>query len=286
MLKIGFIDYYLDEWHAQNYPRWIEEAGQGKFTIGSVYGDVEGTEFGRRSNQAFCDDLGLKLASSIEEVIKDNDCLIVLSPDNPEEHPRLAELALKSAKPVYVDKTFSNTKAEAVAMFNLAAEHRTPIYSTSALRYSSAFQNLPRTELVTVLSRGGGLPYNYVVHQLEPLLMLMGRDIKRVMAWGETEAATFLLEFESGKTAALSQTSSLSFSMDLNYEDGSIVTVEAKDNYFPVMMTAMLDFFSEAVYGIVSPPVAEAETIAIMLIREMILEGLQRKGEWIERNGR
>jgi hypothetical protein len=26
MQKIGFIDYYLDEWHANNYPRWIAES--------------------------------------------------------------------------------------------------------------------------------------------------------------------------------------------------------------------------------------------------------------------
>jgi hypothetical protein len=25
MKKIGFIDYFLDEWHAENYPQWIEE---------------------------------------------------------------------------------------------------------------------------------------------------------------------------------------------------------------------------------------------------------------------
>ena len=26
MKKIGFIDYYLSEWHANNYPAWINEA--------------------------------------------------------------------------------------------------------------------------------------------------------------------------------------------------------------------------------------------------------------------
>lgn len=25
MKKIGFIDYYLSEWHANNYPAWIKE---------------------------------------------------------------------------------------------------------------------------------------------------------------------------------------------------------------------------------------------------------------------
>ena len=24
-MKIGFIDYYLDEWHANNYPDWFRE---------------------------------------------------------------------------------------------------------------------------------------------------------------------------------------------------------------------------------------------------------------------
>jgi hypothetical protein len=26
MKKIGFVDYYISEWHANNYPKWIEEA--------------------------------------------------------------------------------------------------------------------------------------------------------------------------------------------------------------------------------------------------------------------
>ena len=26
MKKIGFVDYYLSEWHANNYPAWIAEA--------------------------------------------------------------------------------------------------------------------------------------------------------------------------------------------------------------------------------------------------------------------
>ena len=26
MKKIGFIDFFLDEWHANNYPKWIRQA--------------------------------------------------------------------------------------------------------------------------------------------------------------------------------------------------------------------------------------------------------------------
>ncbi len=28
MKKIGFIDYYLSEWHANNYPNWIKTANE------------------------------------------------------------------------------------------------------------------------------------------------------------------------------------------------------------------------------------------------------------------
>ena len=30
MKKIGFVDYYISEWHANNYPAWIKEACQKK----------------------------------------------------------------------------------------------------------------------------------------------------------------------------------------------------------------------------------------------------------------
>lgn len=29
MKTIGFIDYYIDEWHANNYPRMIRESSAG-----------------------------------------------------------------------------------------------------------------------------------------------------------------------------------------------------------------------------------------------------------------
>ena len=32
--KIGLIDYYLDEWHANNYPKFFEDASNGAITIG------------------------------------------------------------------------------------------------------------------------------------------------------------------------------------------------------------------------------------------------------------
>ena len=29
MKTVGFIDYYLDEYHANNYPQWLKDASKG-----------------------------------------------------------------------------------------------------------------------------------------------------------------------------------------------------------------------------------------------------------------
>lgn len=36
-MKIGMIDYYLDEWHANNYPKMIRELSDGKAEIGLAW---------------------------------------------------------------------------------------------------------------------------------------------------------------------------------------------------------------------------------------------------------
>ena len=37
-MKIGFVDYYLDEWHANNYPQWIREASGGTMEVSLAFG--------------------------------------------------------------------------------------------------------------------------------------------------------------------------------------------------------------------------------------------------------
>lgn len=282
MFKIGFIDYYLDEWHAENYPKWIEQISGNKFRVHAAYGDVEGTAFGRRSNQEFCDAHGIKLLATIEEVIAQSDCLIVLSPDNPEEHMRLAEAALKSGKPVYVDKTFANCEADAITMFDLAEAYNTPMFSTSALRYSEVYRNLPEG-ITNLSSQGAGTPYNYIIHQLEPIIKIMGTDVKRGVAWGSKNLTNYLLEFDSGKTAALHQHESLGFKMLAETADTTLV-LEANDNFFDRLMREMLDFFALAIEtAAVDRPVAREETIAVMAAREILLEALETPGEWVNR---
>ena len=39
MKKLGFLDYYLDEWHANHYVDWLRDASQGD--VQAVYDYVQ-----------------------------------------------------------------------------------------------------------------------------------------------------------------------------------------------------------------------------------------------------
>lgn len=92
--KIGFIDLFIDEWHANNYPKWIS---------GSKYADdfelymawEQKTKTGLRPLEKWCADFNVTPAKSQEQLIEECDGIIVLAPSNPEVHEELGHLALQ-----------------------------------------------------------------------------------------------------------------------------------------------------------------------------------------------
>ena len=54
MMKIGFIDYYLDEWHANNYPAMIDRASGGDMKVTYAYGMID-SPIGGMTTDAWCE---------------------------------------------------------------------------------------------------------------------------------------------------------------------------------------------------------------------------------------
>lgn len=82
--------------------------------------------------------------------------------------------ALKSGKPVFVDKTFADSYADAQAMFAIAETYHTPLYSTFALRYSAKIQAINTADIQSVAACGSVVTVrNYIIHLLGPLAVLM-----------------------------------------------------------------------------------------------------------------
>ncbi len=277
MIKIGFIDYYLDEWHANNYPEMIKKASNGEITVAYCWAEIDSPHGGLTSKE-WAEKYGITLCESEEELIEKSDVLCVLAPDNPETHERLCEKALKSGKISYVDKTFAPDKATAKRIFAFAEESGTPVMTSSALRYASEYQKIDRNGLMSAVSMSGGVPEIYMIHQIEPLVMLLGTDVKRVCNFGTERFPVFALEYNSGaRTTMVCSTGDHPFRMTLNYENGRHEIIEVNSDFFGNFIKNLIEFYKT---GEVLVP--HDQTIAVMAIREVCIKALSKPDVWFE----
>lgn len=276
MRKIGFIDYFLDEWHANNYPGWISEASGGRMEVAYAYGKVDSPS--GRTNAAWCESRGIQLLGSIEEVVEASDYLIVLAPDHPEFHEELAKLPLQSGKPTYVDKTFAPDRVAALRLFELAARHGTPMYSSSALRFASEYVEADRSGIEKILSVGPGLFENYAIHQFEPIVSLMGSGARRVMWTGTPHSPALLIGYEDGRQAEIHHFGwECPFGMTIQYGSGSTGIVKPESDFFASFTRQLISFFESG-----QPAVDPAETVAIITLIEYGRKAAERPHKWLE----
>ena len=257
--KIGFIDLFIDEWHANHYPEWFRSARRAdEFELGLAW--ERAPLAGRRPLEAWCRDFGMTPAGSIEEVVEKSDAVCVLAPANPEVHFELAELALRSGKPVYVDKPFADTLATAKKICELAAAHGTPLMSSSALRYPDELTDGKVRALAPMLfaTTGGGRCFaEYAIHQLEMIVSVMGIDVRDLTLAGDKGKVAVTLQYNDGRLATLHYAPTFPFAFAAAGATESLVC-PALHNNFPNLIAAMLDFFATGV-----SPIPQRETLCI-----------------------
>ena len=276
MKKIGFIDYFLDEYHAENYPKWIEAASNGGMKVCYAYAEIDSPK--GKTNRQCAEEWGIELLGSIEEVIEKSDCLVVLSPDNPERHIDLCKLPLASGKPTYVDKTFATSRNEAISIINMAKAGNTPFFSTSALRFANEYKELNREGIEMISSRGPGSFEIYAIHQLEPIICLMGADVEKIMYVGAESTPAFVLKFSGGRYATMTQLGwECDFSLAVNYKDDRAVVLQGASDFYQRFIVKLTEFFETGI-----PQVAAEETLQIMTILEYGKNAAGMPDEWVE----
>ncbi|NLO36887.1 MAG: Gfo/Idh/MocA family oxidoreductase [Clostridiaceae bacterium] len=280
MNRIGFIDYFLDEWHANNYPAWIRASSQSaSFDVALAWAAKD--KPGGLTTEQWCERHQVEAMPSLEALVEASDCIVLLSPDNPEQHEALAKLPLGSGKPVYIDKTFAPDAAAAKRLFDLAERHRTPLYSTSALRYARELswldeKNLDQQDIVFAAARGPGVLDNYVIHQLEMIVKAMGTGAVRALASGSQDAPLVLFEYADGRSCQVNHLPWAGFSLALQAGDGQGAICEVKANFWQPFIEDLLTFFATG-----RPPVPAGETCAAMAMREAALKAVAQPGTWI-----
>lgn len=283
--KIGFIDLHIDEWHANNYPAWFRSSkyncanGACKFELG--YAWEESPNPNGNNLQQWCEKFQMTPAKSIEEVIANSDCLCVLAPSNPEVHERLADLPLKSGKPLYIDKPFAPSRAAALRMFDLAEKNGTPMCSSSALRFGDELiadkALLAGKAIDNMITTGGGRLYDeYAIHQLEMIVSMMGTGIKRLMRSNCPNGSIVVnLEYADGRHASVNYNPYCAFAATV-FGEGNIIYHQSMANTFQNMIDSMLEFFETG-----KRMAPQAETIEIATALEASILAADKPNEWI-----
>jgi predicted dehydrogenase len=123
------------------------------------------------------------------------------------QHRAAASPAIAAGLPTFVDKPFTATVADALALRELAARHDTPVFCTSALRYADGVvalrERLPDLigEPLTAHSIGTGDYDSYAVHSLEILYGLWGGGITAVQSLGGEGHDIIRLVYGDGRQA-------------------------------------------------------------------------------------
>ena len=275
MKKIGLIDYYLDQYHAHHYPQWIREQSGGEMEVAYAWAKTDKPD--GMTNEAYCREQGIQLLGSMEEVIERSDCLVVMSPDNPEQHEELCRLPLSSGKPTYVDKTFAPDRETALRIAAVAQEHGTPFFSTSALRYAREYADIRREGIESIHSRGPGRFSNYAIHQMEPIVSLMGADDEKIQYTGTANTPAFLLRYADGRTASFVQLGwECDFSLAINYADWHAEVIQGANDFYLRFLKEMVGFFGDGV-----PRVPVEETIEVITLLEYGRKAMDQPDSWV-----
>lgn len=279
MVKVGFIDYFLDEWHANNYPKWFKAASEKlgeEFVVSYAWAELDAPPHGGKTTKEWCEAKGVEACATLRDVCEKSDVIVVLSPDNPERHLDYAKAVLPFGKRTYIDKTFAPDYATALRMFGIAREYNTPFFSSSALRYAEELKALDAPD--HIITTGGGLLSRYIVHQAEMVVAKLGLGVSRVMARKQGPVTVFSVDYENGKRATVLHAPAFGFQISLAKEEGEITPLTpAASPFFAALIEDMARFFLEGTTSFDTD-----ETLEVMKLIDLCLLAEAKPDEWVK----
>lgn len=206
LFRIGIIG--CDTSHVPSITKLIsaEHDAQGRpmRVVAAFPGGSEDMPMSRDRVKGFTEGLarqGVKIVNSVEELLPLVDAVLLESVDG-RKHLEQAKPVFAARKPVFIDKPVAASLADALEIYRLAAETKTPCFSSSSLRYAKELTDQigPKKQAAQSCDAYGpnhlqvGHPdlYWYGIHTVEMLFAVMGSGCETV-ARTQTADAEFVV---------------------------------------------------------------------------------------------
>lgn len=251
MKKVGIIDDYISNFHANTYHKLFHELaaeeGREEYVITHIYAEREESPSTKETTAQWCARTGAVACDTIEAVCNAVDVIMVLAPNSPELHEKLCKVPLESGKPVYVDKTFAPDYASAKRIIEHGRAHDACFWSSSATRFEPSLapfltENAPNVQTIQVSC--GNVFEIYVIHLVELMNTFMQNGAKSVICRNNSANLVFEVTYADGRKAFLNQFVGTGANFYCYPEiDGKCVQYCCASDFWKGFVRAMLDFF-------------------------------------------
>lgn len=232
-------------------------------------------------------EMGIEIVPTIAELLKRVDVVLLESSDA-RKHLEQVRPVIQAGKPVFVDKPFASSVAEAMEIFRLAEEHDVPIFSSSIMRFvpqiAGADENPAIGDIV------GCVSYNacklepthpdlfwYGIHGVETLFTLMGPGCERVSRTHTDGAEMVTGVWEDGRIGSyrgIRQGKSRFGALAIGTKG---VKHLERTGYYDPLIVEIVEFFKSG-----KPPVSPNETLEILAFMEAAQISKNENGRSVE----
>lgn len=217
-LKIGLIG--LDTSHAVAFTKLLNKKGEahhiaGAQVVAAYPGGTPDWELSWARVDGFTaqlgNEFGVAILDSPEAVAEQSDIIFITAVDG-RAHRELFERIAPHGKPVFIDKPFTASTADAQAILDAAVRHNVPVMSCSSLRYADALTAaladdaqgaIQAVDVFGPMALEDALPglFWYGCHGIEMVVTVMGAGCREVRAVREEHGEVFTLRWADGRTA-------------------------------------------------------------------------------------
>ncbi len=223
--------------------------------------------------------MGVEIVDSIEELVTRVDAVMLETNDGRPHFEQIIPV-LKAGKPCFIDKPIAASLTDAIAIFEAAKKYKTPIFSSSSLRFgkttlaarAGSLGKITRCETSSPASLEKTHPdlFWYGIHGVESLFTVMGTGCVSVQRSQTTDGKIIVIgQWTDGRVGMFWEGNGYSGRAT---GDKGEDKVGSYDGYDPLLFE-MISFFRSG-----KPPVGEQETLEIYAFMEAADESKRQNG--------